>query len=45
MKGTFYVWNVTFMPEMFRRQGKNLRIGENQFGQNPHKFVVNLWDF
>ena len=27
-------WNVTFPPEMFRRQGKNLWIGENQFGQN-----------
>lgn len=27
-------WNVTFPPEMYRRQGKNLWIGENQFGPN-----------
>ena len=27
-------WNVIFPPEMFRKQGKNFWIGENQFGQN-----------
>lgn len=27
-------WNVAFQPEMFRKQGKNLWIGENQFSQN-----------
>lgn len=27
-------WNAIFPPETFRKQGKNLRIGENQFGKN-----------
>ena len=33
-------WNVTFPQEMFGRQGKKLRIGENQFGRNGLRLKI-----
>ena len=35
-------WNVIFSPEMFRKQGKNLWIGENQFGQNGLQLKIRI---
>ena len=35
-------WNVVFPPEMFRKQGKNLWIGENQFGQNGLQLKIRI---
>lgn len=33
-------WSVTFSPEIYRRQGKNIWIGENHFGYNG--FQLNI---
>lgn len=38
-------WNVIFPPEIFRRQGRNLRIGENEFGQNGLKLKIRVPGF
>ena len=35
-------WNAIIPPEMFRKQGKNLRIGENQFGQNGLQLKIRM---
>ena len=35
-------WNVIFPPEMFRKQGKNLWIGENQFGRNGLQLRIQI---
>lgn len=35
-------WNVAFQPEMFRKQGKNLWIGENQFSQNGLRLKIQI---
>lgn len=33
-------WNVIFPAKMFRRQGKNIRIGKNQFGLNGLRLKI-----
>lgn len=35
-------WNVAFQPEMFRKQGKNLWIGENQFSRNGLRLKIQI---
>ncbi|MGN0156382.1 MAG: tocopherol cyclase family protein [Lachnospiraceae bacterium] len=35
-------WNAIFLPEMFRKQGKNLWIGDNQFGQNGFRLKIRM---
>ena len=35
-------WNAIFLPEMFRKQRKNLWIGDNQFGQNGFRLKIRM---
>lgn len=38
-------WKAIFPPEMFRKQGKKLWIGENQFGQNGLQLRIQItWE-
>lgn len=36
------VWSVMFPIEMFRKKGKTLWIGENQFGQNDMQLKIQI---
>ena len=35
-------WNAVFPIEMFRKRGRNIWIGENQFGQNGLKLKIRI---